>query len=164
LASYALVFSFRDRIAGEGFLAGVSMNGCALVEKENGAWWLYGVAPGGLAERGDELYAAHASFRESYRKVLFDLAAEAKSYEEFKAAVEAFCRVDTAEEARWHEAAHAIRSGKVTPEAPFSDLPRVEAASCKRGVTVERLDSPQRAFSTKDNELDQLAITFAPAA
>jgi len=164
LTSYPLIFSFRDAVAGEGFLACVTISGRARMVKEDGKWWVYGVAPGALAENGSEPLAAHAAFRDAYRKVLYDLAADAETFEGFKELVEGFCRPDDAEQALWFEAAEAIRSGKVTPEPPFSELPRVNADARKCTVMVERLDQPQRIFSTKDNELDEYAITVAAAA
>ncbi len=164
-ASYPLVFSFRDVIEGNGFLAGVAISGRALMvhEGEDG-WWLYGVTPAGIAATGDTPPEAHAAFRNTYREVLFDAAADAADFEAFKTEVERFFNEgNSEEERRWNEAAAAIRSGQVTPEAFFSELPRIPADSCPLSLTVERLDTAERKFSYRGNTLDRYAITVAAA-
>ena len=164
-ATYPLFFGFRDAIEGNGFLAGVAINGRALMvhEGEVGGWWLYGVTPAGIAATGETPPEAHAAFRNAYRQVLFDAAAGAETFEAFKAEVERFFNEGDSEEQRWEEAAAAIRSGQVTPEPPFSDLPRIPADSCPKSIAVERLDQSERSFSTQKNTLDQYALTVAAA-
>lgn len=164
-ASYPLVFGFRDAIEGNGFLAGVAISGRALMvhEGEDG-WWLYGVTPAGIAASGDTPPEAHVAFRNAYREVLFDAAADAEDFAAFKSEVERFfSEPDAEEESRWNAAALAIRSGEVAPEAYFSDLPRIPADSCPLSVTVERLDKTERKFSISENTLDRYAITVAAA-
>ena len=49
---YPLMFTYRDVISGDGFLAGITLSGRALMIKENDEWWMYGVRPGAIAETG----------------------------------------------------------------------------------------------------------------
>ena len=70
-----------------------------------------GVYPGAVAAGGDSRDEALLRFRESYRSVLYDLAAAASSFEEFKADVERFFWEETpGEGAAWLEAAAALRA------------------------------------------------------
>lgn len=87
---YPLLFGFRDLIAGNGFFAGVTVAGRALLADEGDGFWMYGVNPGGVAAGGATAAEAQAEFRRMYTSVLFDIAAEAASFEELKAEVEQF--------------------------------------------------------------------------
>src|SRR5262245_11297759 len=91
MTRYPLLFGFRDLVAGNGYVAGVGItNGRALLVDEGDGFWMYGVNPGGVAAGGKSLGEAQAEFRTAYKSVLFDLAAEARSFEAFKAEVERF--------------------------------------------------------------------------
>ena len=112
-----ILFSFSELIAGNGFVAAVSVkNGRALMEtsgvdgKEE--VWIMGAAPvgfagGGSADRGFAFY----DFRESWKNVLFDVAAEAEDFDTFQMEVQAFLSsaADTMT-ILWDEAVRAIRS------------------------------------------------------
>ncbi len=43
---HPMMFIFRDTISGNGFLAGITLSGRALMMEEDGKWWMYGVRPG----------------------------------------------------------------------------------------------------------------------
>lgn len=162
--SYPLLFGFRDAVSGRGFLAGVAIEGRALMVQEDGEWWMYGVTPAGLAAHGATPPEAHAAFREAYRKVLFDISGLSENYEAFRAEVERFYEEpDEEDAARWVAAARAIRDGALTPEAPFSELPRVKAEEHCCKLTVERLDVARRPFSPADNTVDSYAVAAEAA-
>lgn len=108
---------------GRGFLAGVTVRGRALAEREGEVVWMYGVNPGGLAENGPNADAAHEAFRRAFTLVLFDLAEEAATFSDFRDAVRGFV-YQTNEPALvdWRTAVAAVRGGKIKVEGiPFED-------------------------------------------
>jgi hypothetical protein len=158
---YPLMFTFRDAISGDGFLAGVTVLGKALMMKEENEWSIYGVRPAGIAESGETPVETFAHFRDRYKSVLFDIAEESKSFEDFRQEVERFFyELDEEEERRWAEAFQLIRSGSVVPEPPFSKLPKESPESRPSLVTVERLDITKRFMAT-DNVPDTFIIPIA---
>src|SRR4030095_1803856 len=114
---FPLIFTYTDTVVGNGFLAGITVTGTAVIAKEDDdKWWMYGVRPSGIADRGQTEQEAFKAFRERYKVVLFDMAEEAKDFEDFRKTVESFFyEPDEHEEQRWAEAHHAIRSGKLVP-------------------------------------------------
>ena len=92
MTHYPLLFGFKDLIAGNGFFAGVSVAGRALLADEGDGFWMYGVNPGGVAAGGATAGEAQFEFRRMYKSVLFDIAAEAADFEELKAEIEQFFR------------------------------------------------------------------------
>lgn len=158
---YPLLVTFRDAVSGNGFLAGVTLYGRALILREEDKWWMYGVRPGAIAESGSTPQETFASFRERYRLTLFDIAEDAVNFEEFKATVENFyAQPDHFEENRWEEAFRAIRSGTMSPQPPFSDLKRIAPATVPTGIAVHRLDE-ERRFSATDNVPDTYMLPVA---
>lgn len=161
MPEYPLVFTFKDVVAGNGFLAGVVINGRALMTQEDERWWMLGVRPAALAAPGDTPPAAHLEFRNAYRAVLFDMAARVSGYEAFRAEVESFFNEqDEREEKRWGDAGEAIQKQKVTVEAPFDGLKREPPAARPVSVHVERLDKTQH-FTPNQNVLDSYALGAA---
>ena len=133
---YPLFFGLRDLVAGNGFVAAVALEGRALLVDEGDGFWMYGVNPGGVAAGGKTHGEAQAEFRQRYRSVLFDLAAEAASFEEFQRAVAQFCEeTNEPTAAEWEEAVNEVRSGKVDADW----LPKRRAES-KIGVRVSLLE------------------------
>src|SRR5688572_16709357 len=109
LMHYPVIFTLRDAISGNGFLAGVTLSGRALMVQEDGAWWTYGVRPGAMAERGSTPEESFLRFRNAYKTVLFDMAEESSTFESFKEEVErSYHQADQEEERRWQEAFQAI--------------------------------------------------------
>jgi hypothetical protein len=161
MAEYPLVFTFQDAVSGNGFLAGVTVSGQALIAKEDDQWWMLGVRPAALASKGETPPAAYIEFRKSFTAVLFDAASQAATFEDFKAEVERFFyERDEAEERRWQAAGDAIREGRVTPEPPFSELKRESPSERPTALSVERLDK-QLTFTASDNVLDSYALSTA---
>lgn len=89
MKNHPFVFAFRDNIIGNGYVANVSLDGRALMEVNDSVpgipdVWLYGVQPGGVASGGDiGDTAAFAAFKKSYLGVLYDIAADARTFDEF---------------------------------------------------------------------------------
>ena len=112
---YPILFSRRELIEGNGFIAAVGVSGRALLFDENGESWVEGVNPGGFAAKGASPSEALAAFCEEFRLVLFDIASEAGAFESFKAEVEEFFH-ETNETAlrEWEMAVSEVRQGKVT--------------------------------------------------
>lgn len=109
---YPILFGVRDPIIGNQFVAGVEVNGRALMRQEpDGGFWIDGVYPGAVSAGGASRDEALLKFRESYRSVLFDFAVSAKSFDEFRIEVERFFWEETPGELEaWREAAAALRS------------------------------------------------------
>lgn len=136
MTHYPLLYGLNDLIAGNGFFAGVSVNGRALLVDEGDGYWMYGVSPGGIAAGGATPGEAQAEFRQIYTSVLFDIAAEAESFEEFKGQVEQFFLVaDDVTAAEWSAAVAEVRQGRVDADW----LPKRKAES-RIGVKVELLE------------------------
>jgi hypothetical protein len=136
MTHYPLLYGLNDVIAGNGFFASVSVSGRALLVDEGDGFWMYGVTPGAIAAGGSTPSEAQLEFRQIYRSVLFDIAAEAQSFDELKAQVEQFFFVtDEATAAEWDAAVIEVREGRVDADW----LPKRKADS-KTGVKVELLE------------------------
>jgi hypothetical protein len=110
---YPLLFGFHDFVAGNGFVAGITLHGRALLVDEGEGFWMYGVNPGGVAAGGASLGEAQAEFRSAYRSVLFDIASEAGGFEDLKSQVERFfAETNEPTRAEWEEAMTVARKGR----------------------------------------------------
>lgn len=161
MRSYPIIFGFRELVAGNGFVAGVAVEGRALLKKEDdGTWWVYGVEPGGISDYGATEIEAYQSFRQSFREVLHDSAALTNTFEAFRADVGGLCaQRNDAWEREWLEAREAIRSGALTPEGELlSGLPR-QTKDVRSKTMIVRLD--EAAISPKDNSSDESLQTAA---
>lgn len=163
MAEYPVMFTVRDTVTGNGFLAGVTLTGRAIIVQEEGKWWIYGVRPGAIAESGDTPQEAFLRFRNSYKNVLFDFAEGAAKYENFREAVESFYhQPDAEEENRWVRAFQALRAGEVKPEGPFfASLPKEDPDKRPTQIAVERLDKPHARYTAADNVTDNLLMAKA---
>ncbi|MPZ20883.1 MAG: hypothetical protein GEV06_23710 [Luteitalea sp.] len=143
--TYPLLFSYRDLVFGNGYVAEVvATNGRALVEEEDGAIWFEGVNPGGMAASGRSPDEAHAAFRERFRHVLADLASEAETFDAFRREVARFFdETNEPAERDWLAAVEAVRAGEVRAEG----LPQKPAAS-PRSVRVLM----RHSFTARDND------------
>jgi len=146
LSSYPLLFSFLDKVEGNKFLARVAVHGRLLAVEEDGAWWTYGVNPGGLAASGPTLLEAYIAFRNSLMEVLFDIATEANTSYAFRARAKKFFE-ETNEPTRldWEDARQQVRSGKVT-----IDGMRRETSEEPRRIDIKI----KQKLSAKDNATD----------
>ena len=145
-AKLPFLFSYRDTLFGNGFVVHVeARNGRALCVREGDGWWMYGVNPGGMAAHGDDPHAAHAAFRKTFSDVLLDIATDTRSFDEFRAQVEAFFEATNAGyEPEWREAAAAVRAGRINRHG-FSvtpaDSPRSVAVTLKSADNVSAIDN-----------------------
>lgn len=113
-----MLYSLRELVHGEGFVARVELDGRALATEEDaGEWWVYGVNPGAIAASGQTLQEAFAALQASFRAYLVDCAASEPSFETFKEEVELFLH-ETDSEALddWDKALKAVRAGVATPQ------------------------------------------------
>jgi hypothetical protein len=116
-AAYPLVFTFRDLLAGRGFIVAVETVGRAILAQEPEGWTLYGVNPGGVAGGAEDRAAALADFRRGYTQVLDDIAHEAPDFAAFKAAAEAVVRQTNEDAAaEWEALRGRVRAGEIAPD------------------------------------------------
>jgi hypothetical protein len=163
LLEHPMMITLQDAVAGNGFLAGVTLYGRALMRKEDDdKWWMYGVRPAAIAESGQTPEEAFLRFRSVYKETLLDIAQDAATFEIFNAQVNRFFdEPDTDDEdARlWEQALAAIRADNIAPPEPFQKLPRESPESNPSKIEIERLDRKRR-FTPKDN----VSNSFARAA
>lgn len=162
MTHYPLLFTLRDAVSGNGFLAGVTLSGRALVVRENdGKWWVYGVRPAAIAASGETPQEACYNFRNQYKTLLFDFAEEASSFGSFKGEVERFySEPDDDEEARWVAALQAIRSQQTVVEEPLKSLPRETPENRPASISVIALHEMQR-YTAADNVPDTFSLPQA---
>jgi len=163
MADYPVMFTVRDTVSGNGFLAGVTLTGRAIITQEDGKWWVYGVRPGAIAESGSTPEEAFLRFRNRYKNVLFDFASSSDEYDGFRKFVEEFYhQPDADEEARWMAAYRALHSGEVKPEQPFfSTLPKEDPDKRPTQIAVERLDKENARYTSTDNVSDYFVMAKA---
>ena len=167
LSEHPIMITLRDVISGDGFLAGITLSGRALMRQEDGAWWMYGVRPAAIAESGETIEEAFARFRNRYKEVLFDMAQESRDFDQFKASVEEFfyeSDQDSEDEHLWEEALKAIRVANCPAPEPFAKLPREAPESKPSQITVERLNRADARFRPSDNITDTYSVPMAHAA
>jgi hypothetical protein len=115
---YPLLFAYRDTLFGNGFVVEVqAVNGRALCVREEDAFWVYGINPGGMAAHGEDPDAAHTAFRKTFSTILIDLAAASGSFEDFHVAVSQFFEeTNEGYEQDWNQALNAVKRGEVQLE------------------------------------------------
>ncbi len=159
---YPLVFSFRNLIAGNGYVAAVAMDGRVMLAEDvvfgdgqNAETWMFGVQPGDIAGgacRGQQKSIAFAAFKKNYADVLLDIAAEATSFEEFKTkTTEFFNEINEPNLADWERARADVRAGNLS----LDDLPIVKASTKTPTLTIEKVVDER--VSSEDNESHCLA-------
>jgi hypothetical protein len=155
--SFPLLFTFPELITGKGFVARVEVHGRALMVNEgDGDIWIFGVQPGGIAGGGKDYSEACREFKKSYLTVLFDVAAEAPSYDEFVAQVNAFfADVNGPNRDAWDAALAAVRSGSVA--LPGFGVVRAETRPVK--INVALLEQPM--MRPELNQFDKVEIADA---
>jgi hypothetical protein len=149
MTRYPLLFGFRDLVAGNGYVANVSIsNGRALLVDEEDGFWMYGVTPGGLAAGGKSIGDAQSEFRTAFKSILFDIAEEAQSFEAFRTEVERFLReTNNPTLLEWGEAVAEVRLGHIGADW----LPRKSAESTM-DVEIIQLENPMPSVNALDEE------------
>ena len=157
MGNFPLIYGFRELVAGAGFVAGVTVSGRALVKQEEDGWWVYGVEPGGIAERGDNKQEAYLNFKQSLREVLADSAVLNSSFQSFRADVEDLGRQrNEVWAAEWEIAREALRTGELKPEGAFAELPR-ETGAVLTGISALELPKP----TAEDNAVETTLLAAA---
>jgi hypothetical protein len=150
---HPLVFTLQDVVTGCGFLAGIVVTGKAVMEHEDGKWWMYGVCPGGLAGSGATPKEAFIDFRTRYKEALFDIAEECSGFLQFKAKVEEFYAEDKQESARWQDALEFLRKHEDCVSETFKKLPRAFDGDYELGLRIDRLEKKKKADLVPANNI-----------
>ena len=147
MTRYPIIFGLQDRVEGDGFIARVATEGRALLhEEDDGYVWVEGVNPGGFVATGNSVAEALAEFRRSYTAILFDIASDATTFDEFDRRVHAFFDGAGSAAAReWDEAVSEVRAGRVSAEWLTK-----RSADSPRGVQVGRINRP----SVQNNKVE----------
>lgn len=117
MARYPILFGRRELVEGDGFVGSVALNGRALLLESGHGFWLEGVNPGGFAAGGATPAAALSAFCEELRVVLFDIAAEARTFDELREEVERFFHETNEAALRdWEAAVREVREGRVSAD------------------------------------------------
>jgi hypothetical protein len=133
-----LMFGFTDLIEGRGFVARVRTDGRAVVETEDGSWWVNGVNPGGICAQGETAKEALQAFRSAVHEVMLDSAVRCATFHDFRAQVELIFNSTTeAMVSEWKTAAITLREG--ARAGPLDALERVRFDSRDYAVTVQKL-------------------------
>lgn len=136
---YPLLFSVGLTVPSKKFVARVTAEGAAIMERDEDGWWMHGVEPGGMTAVGETPPEAYGRFCAAFREFLSDVASSVATYEEFVAEVtRLFHEKDEEDNAKWHAAVQAFRACQ--PDEPFSQLPKRPAES-PRYVSVQKLSS-----------------------
>ncbi|SRR5258708_14567360 len=155
---HPLVFTLQDAVTGCGFLAGIVVTGKAVMEREDGKWWMYGVCPGGIAASGDTPNEAFIDFRNKYKEALFDIAEECQSFLGFRKAVQDFFEEDKQESSRWDTALTILRENENGISDPFKNLPRKHPGQYQLGIRIDRLETMKKSSLTPAKNIqDSLA-------
>jgi len=155
---HPLVFTLQDAITGCGFLAGIVVTGKAVMEHEDGKWWMYGVCPGGIAAAGDTPNEAFVDFRNKYKEALFDMAEECGNFLTFRRSVQEFFGEDQQESLRWDTALKILRENEDGISDPFKNLPRKRPGDFELGIRIDRLENKKKSSLTPANNIqDSLA-------
>lgn len=150
MTRYPILFARRELIEGNGFVAGVAVSGRLLLTEEEGEAWVEGVNPGGIAASGETPGQALAEFCSEYRVVLFDIAAAAPNFEDFKDEVERFFHgASSTVAAEWEMAVKDVQAGKVD-----ADWLNKRPANSPINIQVVPVQQPRAA----NNEEDEAAI------
>lgn len=143
-----IVFTYRQPVLGNGFVAGVRMRGRALIENEGNEVWVTGVAPAGFAGGGLDRASAIADFRKGWTDILFEIAKESISYEDFSAKSRVFLESSVEDMTeQWEAARTAVRgSGYADESMPTASLE-------EQIVHIEIIDLTK--YAPHDNEFDE---------
>lgn len=152
LANIPLMFGFTDLIEGRGFIARVRTDGRALVEEDDGTWWVNGVNPGGVCAPGATPKEALQAFRIAVHEVLLDCAVRCATFGAFSNEVGLIFNSTTEDIVReWQEAALALREGAGAGPLGDLDLERVRSDSREYAVTVQEV-AVERARPLHDGQ------------
>lgn len=143
-----LLFSFNQVVLGDGFVAGVRVNGRALLE-EGEETWISGVATVGFAAGGADRGVAFTEFRNAWMAVLFDIAEESASFEAFEQACTEFLSSRVSRlSAEWDAALAEVRRLK------FVDPTLKREDADDQPPSFEVVDLTHLAGKSKENQIE----------
>jgi len=147
---YPLLFGLRELVEGNGFIARVAVSGRALLSEDDGESWLEGINPGGFAARGQSPSEALAEFCSAFRAVLFDIASDATSFQDFHDEVQRFFDdTNTAALRDWQEALERVRAEQIEV-----DWLNKKPAETRLGIEVTEVSRP----AATNNELSEASL------
>lgn len=152
-----ILFTFSQVVFGNGFIAGVRMSGRALLEEERDDHevWIAGVAPVGFAGGGMDRAAAFQDFRAGWSGVLFDIAAAATSFADFKAQCEAFLSARAVTmNSEWESELASVRQSNYKDEK----LPTIKADKQPPAFEICELEPQESKASSNETEAPELAF------
>jgi len=154
MARNPIIFGLRDVVQGDGYIAGVAVDGRALLhEEDDGYVWVEGVNPGGFTGTGHSPTEALEEFRRAYTSILYDIALDVASFKEFKREVEAlFANTGEQPEREWEEAPTATGSGRSSPATGW----RSATVSSKRSSESPGLDRIEEDIPTTPEDVAAL--------
>jgi hypothetical protein len=152
--AWPLCFTYSRSVIGTGFIAHVSFCGRTTAVPEPEGVWLYGVNPGAIAVGGVNLADAHKQLHESLTKTLIDFAAQAQSFDAFKAAVEDFYNQTDDDLTSWEEAVAQIKAGQVQPPDGIRRCPDPELFVKVVPRQMEQLTPADNPLSLKEATAD----------
>jgi hypothetical protein len=143
-----LLFTFKQVVLGDGFIAGVRMSGRALLA-ESDEVWITGVAPVGLAGGGIDRAGAFADFRKGWAEILFDISSDSASFEEFRTKCEEFLGSALKElTEEWEEALEDVRARR------YVDPLLTSQSADEQQVAFEVVELKPRKYASDENEAE----------
>lgn len=115
---YPIVFTYRELIVGNGFVATVESTGrCLMEDFGDSDVWVSGVHPSGFSAGADNQQSASEAFQREHRVALLDMAHDAPDFDSFQTMVRDFhAQKSEIGELEWWEAVHQVRAGKITSD------------------------------------------------
>lgn len=122
--SYPIVFKIQVVVQGTDYSAGVEFRGGAVVTLEDDGYLAHGLKPGGVAGIGATLVEAYFDLKTNIELVLYELAAKALDYSEFRGSVSHFFRdTDSWAKEAFAEARTQVAAGRVACDLPVKANP-----------------------------------------
>lgn len=163
-ATWPLLFTYKSRVFGNGYIAEIEMSGRLLAELEMEGVWLYGVNPGAVAVGAATLATANVDLHKALAGVFADFAEESTTFADFANVVEKFFNATDAESVTEWQHAVARMKASTTIEAP-AGLPIKDAVKTK--VFVRVAEQSTDTITSADNKVsdgDPVPADLAAAA
>ena len=118
MTRYPIVFTYRELIVGNGFVATVESTGrCLMEDFGDSDVWVTGVHPSGFSAGADNQQSASEAFQREHRVALLDMAHDAPDFDSFQAMVRDFhAQKSEIGEMEWWKAVHQVRAGKIASD------------------------------------------------
>jgi hypothetical protein len=150
MTNYPLILNFKELVSGNGFLSDVSGRAHIVMRFEDGAWWMLGVNPGGIAAKGSTQKEAYTAFCRTFSEVIQDISSDSTSFADFQSKVTAFVgQTDEEEDALFNAAREAVRGG-ADVQTEFQGLKR-DTAETQPFCHVNRIVRPEE-LTPKNNQ------------